>query len=334
MMAVSETEQSAIEAAAKECFVNTSRVAISAFISALQKRHVDTSKNLSRLVYSTDYLDLRVNVVVLKKNIFAATAVQPALPSPSPSPPLPLPPPPSAFQDAEKTAIEAAAKECFVDSSTVDTAVFVEALQKRNIVTRKRLTLIVDATDYLEMTHNNTVVVLTRDIFPEETAYPAHLSPLRKNTASPLQDTVPSSVVRSAPLSTDATRAVPPLTFDCDTDAIVDLLGDIDLDDLDLEDPGVTDIFIDVGSNTAAKINGECVEYDQVIDHNDVETILEKLPDGAPTAKQSNRVIFGQTLHRLATVTYDGAIIGVTIRVGRSISGLLPIFEGVVEGKN
>ncbi|KAF9367622.1 hypothetical protein CPB97_005499, partial [Podila verticillata] len=63
MMGISRTEQSAIEAAAKECFVNTSRVAISAFISALQKRNVDTSKNLSRLVYSTDYLDLRMNDV-------------------------------------------------------------------------------------------------------------------------------------------------------------------------------------------------------------------------------------------------------------------------------
>ncbi|KFH71073.1 hypothetical protein MVEG_03919 [Podila verticillata NRRL 6337] len=184
--------------------------------------------------------------------------------------------------------------------------------------------------------YNNTAVALTKNIFPEETAHPAHLPPPpppRNNIAWPLQDTVPSSVARSAHLSTGATRAVDPLTFDCDTDACQSL-GDIDLDHLDLEDPGVTDIFIDVGSNTVAKINGECVECDQVIHHDDVDTILQKLPDGAPTAKQSNRVIFGQTLHRLATVAYDGIVTGVTIRVGRSVLGLLPIFEGLVEDKN
>ena len=33
-------------------------------------------------------------------------------------------------------------------------------------------------------------------------------------------------------------------------------------------------------------------------------------------------------------MTYDGAITGITIRVGRSVSGLLPIFQGLVEQKN
>ncbi|KFH71072.1 hypothetical protein MVEG_03918 [Podila verticillata NRRL 6337] len=184
------------------------------------------------------------------------------------------------------------------------------------------------------MTHNNTMVVLTRNIFPDETEYPSYLTPSRNNAAWPLQNTGPSSVIRSSPLVTNPTTTVPPLTFNCDTDAIFDLLGDIGLDDLDLEDLGVTDILIDVGTNMAAKINGKVVQYDYVIERDDVDTILEKLPDGAPTAKQSNRVIFGQTLHRLATVMYDGVITGVTIRVGRNVSGFLPIFKGLVEDKN
>ncbi|KAF9374959.1 hypothetical protein CPB97_011797 [Podila verticillata] len=334
MMAIARTEQSDIEAAAKECFVGIDRIAVSKFIIALQKRRVDTRNRLTRIVESTDYLKLTQNnnVVVLTRNTFAAKAVQPALSSPPPLPlPFPFPPP---FRDEEKPAIEAAAKECFVESSTVDVAVFVQALQRRKVVTRKRLTLIVDATDYLEMTHNNTVVVLTRNISPDETEYPGHLFPLQNNTTWALQNAGPSSVVRSAPQVANSTTTVRPLTFNCDTDAIVDLLGDIALDELDLEDPGVTDIFIDVGSNMAAKISGEVIQYDRVIEREDVDTILERLPDGAPTAKQSNRVIFGQTLHRLATVTYDGVVTGVTIRVGRSVSEFLPIFEGIVEGKN
>jgi len=60
---------------------------------------------------------------------------------------------------------------------------------------------------------------------------------------------------------------------------------------------------------------------------------MERLPARIPTEKQ-NRVIFGNTLHRLAAVMYDGEISGITIRVGRKVSGLLPVFEGMVEGKN
>ncbi|KAI9242138.1 MAG: hypothetical protein BYD32DRAFT_457186 [Podila humilis] len=312
------------------------------FSEALQKRNIVTRKNLSRLIDSTDYLELGMNntAVVLTKNIFAATSsVHSALPRQTVT----------EIQPWEKAAIEEAAKECFKDTTTVVTPTFSEALQKRNVVTRKRLVQIIDSTDYLRMAMSNMAVTLTKNIFEEDPVLSAYPSPpLQNSTALPFQNTVvppsvidtvvlPSVVDSAAPLATSATKTtktVPPLTFDCDTDAIVELLGDIDLDDLDLEDPGVTDIFIDVGAITSAKVNGEVVLYNQVIDHYDVDMILENLPDGAPTAKQSNRVIFGQTLHRLATVMYDGVITGVTIRVGRSVSGLWPIFKGLVEGKN
>ncbi|KAF9177488.1 hypothetical protein BGZ50_008703 [Haplosporangium sp. Z 11] len=146
---------------------------------------------------------------------------------------------------------------------------------------------------------------------------------------------VPSPVVHlAAHKIINTTKSVPPLSVDCDTAAIVDILDDIATEHLDLEDTTVTDIFLDVGSNMFVKINGECVQLDKVITHSDVSMILEQLPGGGPDFKQGNRVIFGQTLHRLAAVTYDGSITGITIRVGRSVSGLLPVFEGLVEQRN
>ncbi|KAF9368239.1 hypothetical protein CPC16_005557, partial [Podila verticillata] len=289
------------------------------FSEALQKRNIVTRKNLSRLIDSTDYLELGMNntAVVLTKNIFAATSsVHSALPRQTVT----------EIQPWEKVAIEEAAKECFKDTTTVVTPTFSEALQKRNVVTRKRLVQIIDSTDYLRMAMSNMAVTLTKNIFEEDPVLSAYPSPpLQNSTALLFQNTVvppsvidtvvlPSVVDSAAPLATSATKTtktVPPLTFDC-----------------------VTDIFIDVGAITSAKVNGEVVLYNQVIDHYDVDMILENLPDGAPTAKQSNRVIFGHTLHRLATVMYDGVITGVTIRVGRSVSGLWPIFKGLVEGKN
>ncbi|KAG0211962.1 hypothetical protein BGX28_007045 [Mortierella sp. GBA30] len=132
----------------------------------------------------------------------------------------------------------------------------------------------------------------------------------------------------------NVSKAVPPLSISCDEEAITDILGDIAIELPDLDDTATTDIFIDVGSNLSLKINAQCEQRNRLIAHSDVSTILQKVPGGGPTAKQSNRVIFGQTLHRLATVMYDGVITGVTIRVGRSVSGLLPLFEGLVEQKN
>ncbi|KAF9343892.1 hypothetical protein BGX26_005086, partial [Mortierella sp. AD094] len=236
----------------------------------------------------------------------------------------------------EKSAIEAAAKECFAGGSTVAVSLFIKALQKRKIVTRKNLTRIVESTDYLALADYNNVVVLTRNTFATKAVHPPPPPPLQNMAAKPFQNTVaPPPVVSPAALQvTNATKAIPPLSVNCDTNAIVDILGDIAIEHLDLEDTGVTDIFIDVGSNTSVKINGECVQYDKVIAHSDVSTILQKLPGGGPTVNQSNRVIFGQTLHRLAAVTYDDVITGITIRVGRSVSGLLPVFEGLVEKKN
>ncbi|KAG0068817.1 hypothetical protein BGZ89_004048 [Linnemannia elongata] len=254
----------------------------------------------------------------------------------------------------EAKAIEAATKECFVNGNKVSVAIFTAALQKRNVVTRHQLKRIVKTSDYLTLENNETMVVLTRSILAANTVHPPHPPPQNMGTKS-LQDTaaLPSvvnpiapqvaNVTQSAALPvvhlagckvTNATRSVPPLTVDCDTMAIVHILGDIATGHLNLEDTAVTDVFLDVGSNLSVKINGECVQLDKVIEHSDVSAILENLPGGGPDFSQSNRVIFGQTLHRLAAVTYDGSIMGITIRVGRSVSGLLPVFEGLVEQKN
>ncbi|KAF9149927.1 hypothetical protein BG015_008267 [Linnemannia schmuckeri] len=252
----------------------------------------------------------------------------------------------------EAAAVEAAAKECFVGVSRVAVSLFILALKRRNVVTRNKLTRIVESTDYLKLTNHNNVVVLTRSTFskshPPSVAYtadykittatkPAPLSPVSPvglQFTSATKPVPPSPISPVAPEFTTTTKSVPPLTFNCDTMAIEDLLGDIASEDLDLENTAVTDIFLDVGSNMSIKTNGECVELGRVIEDSDVEAILEQLPGGGPDFKLTNRVIFGRTLHRLAAVTYDGSTTGITIRVGRNVSGLLPIFEGIVEQKN
>ncbi|KAF9135315.1 hypothetical protein BGX30_011574 [Mortierella sp. GBA39] len=165
-----------------------------------------------------------------------------------------------------------------------------------------------------------------------------------QNTAAPPPPVVnPVQVTKPAPPPivhfaarkiTNTTTPVPSLSVDCDTMAITDILGDIAARHLDLEDFAVTDIFLDVGSKLSVKTNGVCVQFDYVIAHSDISTILEQLPGGGLDMKHSNRVIFGRTLHRVAAVTYDASITGITIRVGRSVSGLLPVFEGLVEQKN
>ncbi|KAF9313961.1 hypothetical protein BG003_004657 [Podila horticola] len=237
-----------------------------------------------------------------------------------------------------EAAIEAAAKQCFVNESTISVLTFVKALQHRNVDTRKKLTRIVESTDYLLLKNNNNVVVLTRNIFEAETekntVCPPVVHPSAARVVNAITAVPPPVVNTSAVHAIESATAIPPLFVNCDTDAIVDILGDIAIEHLDLEDNGVTDIFIDVGCNMSVKVDGECVQYDKAIDYDDVTTILQKLPGGGPTVKQSNRVIFGHTLHRLAAVTYDGVINGITIRVGRSVSGLLPVFEGLIEDKN
>ncbi|KAG0247917.1 hypothetical protein BG011_000732 [Mortierella polycephala] len=235
----------------------------------------------------------------------------------------------------EAAAVEAATKECFKDRSTTSISLFTTALQKRNVITRKNLTRIIESTDYLTLANKKTVVVLTRSRFTAMSVHPPH-PPLQNMATKPLQKTAASLPVvqLAARKVTNTTKSVPPLSVNCDTTAIVDILDDIAIGYLDLEDTAVTDIFLDVGSNMSVKINGECVQLGIVITHSDVSAILEQLPGGGPDFKQSNRVIFGQTLHRLAAVTYDGSITGITIRVGRSVSGLLPVFEGLVEQKN
>ncbi|KAG0071134.1 hypothetical protein BGZ89_011513 [Linnemannia elongata] len=234
----------------------------------------------------------------------------------------------------EASAIETAAKECFVNGSEVAVSLFIKALQKRNVNTRKKLTRIITSTDYLQLTSDNNVVVLTSSTFSAKSAP----SPAGRPVAPPVATTpapppatrpvalsvtsattpVPPPAARPVTLPTiSSTKSVPPLTVNCDTMAIADILGDIASKHLDLEDSAVTDIFLDVGSNMSVKINGECVQFEKSIDHSDQPC-----------------VIFGHTLHRLAAVTYDGSITGITIRVGRNVSGLLPVFEGVIEQKN
>ncbi|KAG0098980.1 hypothetical protein BGZ93_009686 [Podila epicladia] len=239
---------------------------------------------------------------------------------------------------ATEAIIKAAARQCFVDKSSVAAALFIKALQDRNVDTRKKLVRIVESTDYLLLKNHNSVVVLTRNIFEAETEKITALPTVANSSAdqaSKASTSAPPPVVSiSAAHVTESTTTVPALSVNCDTEAIVDILGDIAIEHLDLEDTGMTDIFIDVGCNMSAKVDGECLQYDKAIARSDVSTILEKLPGGAPTVKQSNRVIFGHTLHRLAAVTYDGNINGITIRVGRSVSGLLPVFKGLVEDKN
>ncbi|KAF9964267.1 hypothetical protein BGZ70_006697 [Mortierella alpina] len=234
----------------------------------------------------------------------------------------------------EVSAIEEAARECFVNKNTVQTSLFCTALQKRNIDTRKKMARIVESTDYLALTNYNKQVVLTKQIFSEATKPPA--LPSHKVASRTLGvKAAPPPIERPAIVPpTNFTKAVAPVSVNCDTQAITDLLGDIVIDIPDLDNVGLTDIFIDVGSNTSVKTNALCIQGEKFIAHSDLSIILEKLPGGGPTVKQSNRVIFGQTLHRLATVMYDGIVTGLTIRIGRSVSGLLPLFEGLIEGKN
>ncbi|KAG0282415.1 hypothetical protein BGZ96_000493 [Linnemannia gamsii] len=240
----------------------------------------------------------------------------------------------------ETAAVAAASKECFVNCSKVLLTSFAIALQKRNIVTRGHLTRIVASTDYLQLSKDNTMVEFSKKIFSAISAPPA-ARPVPPPAARPdlprftsATASVPPPVTRPVAPPVTKTTSVDPLTVRCDTMAIEDIIGDIAGDYLNLEDNAVTDIFLDVGSNISAKINGECVQFDKTIALSDVSMILERLPGGEPDFAQSNRVIFGQTLHRLAAVTYDGSITGITIRVGRNVSGLLPVFEGMVEEKN
>jgi len=259
---------------------------------------------------------------------------------------------------AEAVAVLAVARAIFINGAReVQAGIFGQVLRARGIDTTGRLRTIIQASGYL--LYNDNRVVLIRPSFIKAAA-PATPSPtvpaINKSIAAQpavtpsalSRATVPSVVGGSSrtveepyystvitdddePITT--TQKIEPLSFNCDTDAIRYVLEDLDIDDLDLEDIGLTDIFIDVGGNMSAKISGKTVQLRQTIELSDVEAIMERLPARIPTEKQ-NRVIFGNTLHRLAAVMYDGEISGITIRVGRKVSGLLPVFEGMVEGKN
>ncbi|KAF9157014.1 hypothetical protein DFQ26_009149 [Actinomortierella ambigua] len=260
----------------------------------------------------------------------------------------------------DPSKIKAAALECFGLEKSVPVDQFVKALKRRNIDTRKKLTRIVGSTNYLALKDKNSTVFLTMDIVTPQ-AKPAHPSPppspnrkaaasssvqppvakFGQTTKSPVatsrqlaQNTTPLSAKPPVVKAVETTKTIPPLSVRCDIAAISDLLDDMDLEDLDLEDTALTDIFIDVGSNVSAKVQGICVGYNKVVEYPDIHMILDKLSVEGPTDARSNRAIFGDTLHRLAAVTYDGVTTGLSIRVGRNVTGLLPIFEGLVEDKN
>ncbi|KAF9307157.1 hypothetical protein BG003_000779, partial [Podila horticola] len=180
------------------------------------------------------------------------------------------------------TAIEAAVKECFVDRSKVAVSVFIAALKERNVATRSKLTQIIESTDYLTLENNNNVVVLTRSIF---TGKAVHLPrPLQNTTSKPLQKkpVLPAltdhvtlqgtKATKTAPAPGDhptahnisnGTKSVPPLSVNCDTTAIKDILDGIGARQVNLEGTAVTDLFLDVGSNMSVKINGECFQLEK-----------------------------------------------------------------------
>ncbi|GJJ71485.1 hypothetical protein EMPS_03835 [Entomortierella parvispora] len=245
----------------------------------------------------------------------------------------------AAFKAA---AIEASAKECFgSDKTIVDIAVFKKALKKRNV--GGRVGTIAKLTNYLALAKGGSQVVLTRKTFSAKvTSATEPKSPIPTTTAQTSTAissvanvaTSPPAVATIGPKFVKTTKQVPELDVYCDTEAIIDLLGVMAIEHLDLGDSGITDILVDVGSKMAVKANGECLQQDRVVTRDDIDSIIQNLPGGAPDIEKTNRVIFGQTLHRLAAVAYDGNINGVTIRLGRSVSGLLPLFEGLIEQKN
>ncbi|KAG0227138.1 hypothetical protein BGW41_003957 [Actinomortierella wolfii] len=209
---------------------------------------------------------------------------------------------------------------------------FAQELQKRRIETHKKLARIVQSTDYLKLT-SNYVQLVGRIPGTTTTTSSAQSSSVFKIITPAASPSPAPPAPQNYPVTN--TWTIFPLRFSCDTDAILDLLGDSLPDSLDLEDTGLTDIFIDVGSDVAAKINGRCVRYDdKFIDYGDISTILERLPGEAPSEENCNRGIFGSTLHRLATVAYNGVTTGITIRIGRQVLGLAPIFNDFVHNKN
>ncbi|KAF9275519.1 hypothetical protein BGZ68_010744 [Mortierella alpina] len=182
----------------------------------------------------------------------------------------------------EVLAIKAAAKECFVDKDTICSSVFCKALQKRNVETRKKLARIVESTDFLALTNRNNDVVLTKRIFTDKAL---HAAPSPRKVLSETLGVAAAHPQAERPVmipSKNVATAVAPLSISCDTQSIIDLLGDIAIDIPDLDDVAVTDIFIDVGSNTSVKANAQCVQGEKLIASSDLSTILQKLPGEDP----------------------------------------------------
>ncbi|GJJ71486.1 hypothetical protein EMPS_03836 [Entomortierella parvispora] len=243
---------------------------------------------------------------------------------------------------AKVAGIEASVKECFgSEKTTVDTLEFKKALE-RTIGISKPLGKIIGLTDYLKLTKGGHQVLLTKNKFStKETSTSEPQSPIPADSTkaptakSSATKTETSTVDRTvSPKLVKTTKPVPELNVHCDTKAIDDLLGAMASEHLDLNNPGTTDILMDVGSKMTVKVNGECLQHDRIITRDDIDNIIQNLPGGGPDIKKTNRVMFGQTLHRLAAVGYDGNINGVTIRLGRRVSGLLPLFEDLIEQKN
>lgn len=304
----------AIKAAAQQCFLYTRHVDATIFAKALRDRRIDTQGQLKSIIETSGYLELKAHTVTLTNTNFMS---KPAPKTPLP-PPLPLPVAAGAKDAAAiATTVSAAAPETVVKSTRVEPST-ASAPPPRPPTNGSAAN---------HSTSNGTHPALKSQT---DTSDQESVSPSVGKAEAPSFPPVDTDYTH---VSTTTTQRMKPLSFQCDREAIRYVLGDLEFDELDLDDLGLTDIFIDVGFNMSAKIGGRTVQLNQVIGYLDLDEIVDRLPGLCPKKKQ-NRVIFGATLHRAAAVLYNGDITGVSIRVGRKVSGLLPVLKGKVEGKS
>jgi len=301
----------AIRAAAQQCFANTRQVDATIFAKALRDRRIETTRQLKWIIETSGYLELNAHTVTLTNTTFA--------PKPTPKTLAPPPPPPPSSVAAAATApIMGAAPETVVKSARLEPSTTSAPPPPINT----------SVTNHSALNGTHSGFKSRVDTSDQESVSTS----VGKAEETPSSPTV---VTDDTPVSatTTTTKRIEPLSFQCDTKAIRYVLGDLEFDELDLDDLDLTDIFIDVGFNMSAKIGGRTVQLNQVIDYLDLDSIVDRLPGLFPNGKQ-NRVIFGATLHRAAAVLYKGEITGISIRVGRKVSGLWPVLEGMMDGKS
>ncbi|GJJ71308.1 hypothetical protein EMPS_03658 [Entomortierella parvispora] len=300
----------AIRAAAQQCFENTRHVDATVFAKALQDRRIDTARQLKYIIESSGYMELNAHTVTLTRPTFTP---KPVIKAP------PLPPPPAAaaasgVNATSETVVKTAQLEPSEASAPLHPSAFPPPPPPPAAISNHVAN---------HSTSNGThVPYKTRTVIPDE----GSVTPPAKQAEGPSFSTGVTNVI---PKPTLTKESIEPLSFQCDTEALRYVLGDLDIEDLDLDDLDLTDIFIDVGFNLSAKIKGRTVQLSQAIEYLDLDSIVDRLPGLVPT--KQNRVIFGKTLHRAAAVLYNGEVTGITIRVGRKVSGLLQAFSGLVK---